>query len=402
METENLIKFSNVSKFYYKNFRKSQLDSFLDYYNPFFSNMTLRKGQFECIKNISFQVKRGETLGIIGENGSGKSTILKLILGNIKCNKGYIYTSGNVVPLINLGFSLFPMLNIIENIRYNLNLLNYDKNQIDEKIQKILNFSEIPKHYFSQIIRNYSTGMKMRLAFSIAIFSDPDILLVDEVFSVGDFNFTKKVRRHISEIKKKIAMVIVSHNSHIINDYADNCIVLTNGVGKFFNKSIDGIKFYENSYNKKKVLEKIKKPLKKINQFDDIKIFLDNKNKIQKQNILINLNIFSKTKIEIKNIRFYIKDYSGLLLFRNSIPNKKKENIILSKGNNRLIFKISNCSLASGSYTCHIAVKKDSIQILSHLDFDFKFININEKKNLEKGNSILFQNFIWRLLKKND
>ena len=86
----------------------------------------------------------------------------------------------------------------------------------------------------------------------------------------------------------------------------------------------------------------------------------------------------------------------------NSIPNKKKESIILSKGNNKLSFKISNCSLASGSYNCHIAIKKDSIHILSHLDFDFKFVNINEKKNLEKGNSILFQNFIWRLVKKND
>ncbi len=402
MERENLIKFNNVSKFYYKNFRKSQLDSILDYYNPFFSNKTIRKGQFECVKNISFKVKRGETLGIIGENGTGKSTILKLILGNIKCNKGSIYTSGNVVPLINLGYSLFPMLNIIENIRYNLNLLKYDKNQIDAKIQKILDFSEIPKQYYNQIIRNYSTGMKMRLAFSIAIFSDPDILLVDEVFSVGDFNFTKKVRRHISEIKRKIAMVIVSHNSHIINDYADNCIVLKNGIAKFFNKSSKGIKYYENSLNKKKILEKNKDALKKINQSKDIKIFFDNKNKIQKKNIVINLNIFSKTKMKIKNIRFYIKDYSGLLLFRNSIPNKKKESIILSKGNNKLSFKISNCSLASGSYNCHIAIKKDSIHILSHLDFDFKFVNINEKKNLEKGNSILFQNFIWRLVKKND
>ena len=103
-------------------------------------------------------------------------------------------------------------------------------------------------------------------------------------------------------------------------------LIFTSITALFFNKSSEGIKYYENFLNKKKVLEKNKDTLKKINQSKDIKIFFDNKNKIQKQNIVINLNIFSKTKIEIKNIRFYIKDYSGLLLYRNSIPKKKKEN----------------------------------------------------------------------------
>ncbi|PJC79689.1 ABC transporter, partial [Candidatus Shapirobacteria bacterium CG_4_8_14_3_um_filter_35_11] len=140
---------------------------------------------FTALDDISFEIKRGETVGIIGPNGSGKSTILKLVAGVMSPTSGKVFTQGKISPLIELGAGMHPELTGRENIYLNGAILGLKKTQIKQYLQEIIDFSEI-EEFIDQPIKHYSSGMYMRLAFSIAIHVNPEILLVDEILAVGD------------------------------------------------------------------------------------------------------------------------------------------------------------------------------------------------------------------------
>jgi lipopolysaccharide transport system ATP-binding protein len=189
----------------------------------------LRKEEFWALNNVSFEIKKGETLGIIGANGSGKSTLLKLLNGIMMPDKGKITVKGKVGALIAIGAGFHPMLTGRENIYINGTILGMSRKEIDRKFDEIIDFADIGD-FLDTPVKNYSSGMYVRLGFAVAVHSEPDILLVDEVLSVGDVDFQKKSLQKMQEIAKSDKVVIfVSHNLESISSFTQRAIYLKNG-----------------------------------------------------------------------------------------------------------------------------------------------------------------------------
>ena len=184
---------------------------------------------FYANKNITFNLKKGETLGIIGINGAGKSTLLKQISGVIEPTNGKIIRNGRVTALLELGTGFNPEFSGLENIYFNGMLIGMNKKEIDEKLNDIIEFSELGDFIYEPL-KTYSSGMAMRLAFAIAIHSNPQILIVDEALSVGDAHFSAKCTRALRELKKKdLSIIYVSHDLNSLKLLCDRLILLNNG-----------------------------------------------------------------------------------------------------------------------------------------------------------------------------
>lgn len=189
----------------------------------------LRKGEFWALDGISFDLKKGETLGVIGPNGSGKSTLLKLINGIFMPDRGYLEITGNVGALIEVGAGFHPLLSGRENIYVNGAILGMSKKDIDQKFDDIVEFADIGD-FIDAPVKHYSSGMYVRLGFSIAVHADPDILIVDEVLAVGDINFQIKCFRKISEFKEQgKTIIIVTHDMTAIQRHATRVLLLNEG-----------------------------------------------------------------------------------------------------------------------------------------------------------------------------
>jgi ABC-type polysaccharide/polyol phosphate transport system ATPase subunit len=185
--------------------------------------------EFWALKNISFEVKKGDRLGIVGLNGAGKSTLLKIISGVMKPTEGNVSVNGRVVPLLELGAGFDPNYTGRENILLYGAILGYSKEFIEKKYDEIVEFSEIEK-FIDVPLKNYSSGMRARLGFSIATVVEPEILIVDEVLSVGDAKFQKKSEERIMELfDKDITVLFVSHSIHQVKRLCNKAIWLKNG-----------------------------------------------------------------------------------------------------------------------------------------------------------------------------
>jgi lipopolysaccharide transport system ATP-binding protein len=199
---------------------------------------------FEVLKGISFKIYNHETFGIIGPNGSGKSTTLGLIAGVLKPDRGEILVMGRVSALLELGAGFHPDLTGYENIILNGILLGLTKKEIKSKIEKIIEFSDLGQFIYEPI-RTYSDGMLARLGFSVAIYVEPKILLIDEILAVGDVNFQKRCFDKITEFKKKgITIVFVSHNLDDVERICDRVALLNNGKVTYIGSPKDSIKKY--------------------------------------------------------------------------------------------------------------------------------------------------------------
>jgi len=182
--------------------------------------------QFTALNDISFKINKGDTVGIIGPNGSGKSTILKLVAGVMSPNQGKVIVKGRVSPLIELGAGMHPELTGRENIYLNGAILGLKRKQIDKNIQSIIDFAEI-NEFIDQPVKHYSSGMYMRLAFAIAIHVNPEILIVDEILSVGDAKFQEKCLTKMEEFKKQgVTILFVSHTLEQIQRFCKKCLYI--------------------------------------------------------------------------------------------------------------------------------------------------------------------------------
>ena len=191
-----------------------------------------RKSNYEILKaldDVSFDVKNGEMFGIIGRNAGGKTTLLRIISNIYRPNSGSVEVKGTILPVLALGLGFHPELTATSNIIQSSILLGFSKKEISERINDILKFAELEK--FADIkLKNFSSGMQMRLAFSTAVQVDPDILLIDDVFAVGDLNFQKKCFDAIMSFKKRgKAIIFVSHSMDPIRDYCDRAMFLNQG-----------------------------------------------------------------------------------------------------------------------------------------------------------------------------
>lgn len=206
----------------------------------------LQYNQFTALEHVSFEVKKGETLGLIGRNGAGKSTLLKVISGILKPTKGSVVCQGNVVPMLELGSGFDFDLTGRENIFLNGAILGYSEEFLKAKYDEIVEFSELGQ-FIEVPIRNYSSGMLARLAFSIATVVNPEILIVDEILSVGDAAFQEKSKRRMLELMGGGTTVLfVSHSLDQIREMCSNAVWLEHGKVRMFGRAKEVCDAYAN------------------------------------------------------------------------------------------------------------------------------------------------------------
>ena len=188
-----------------------------------------KKTEFWALKDVSFEIKKGEVIGLIGSNGAGKSTLLKVVSGVMKPTKGKVTVNGAISPMIELGAGFDLELTARENIYLNGAILGYSKEFIDEKFDDIVEFSEL-RDFLDAPVRNFSSGMIAKLAFSIATVVNPEILIVDEILSVGDIKFQEKSKNKMLEmIKGGTTVLYVSHSLQSIKELCDRVVWLEHG-----------------------------------------------------------------------------------------------------------------------------------------------------------------------------
>ncbi|MBQ6334385.1 MAG: ABC transporter ATP-binding protein [Erysipelotrichaceae bacterium] len=240
--TENMIEVENVTM----KFRMSDepLNSLKEVFTTAVKGK-LRFNEFLALDNVSFVLKKGKTLGLIGRNGAGKSTTLKLISGILKPTKGVIRTYGNIVPMLELGAGFDLELTGRENIYLNGAILGYSKEYLESKYDEIVEFAEIAD-FVDMPIRNYSSGMMARLAFSIASVVQPEILIVDEILAVGDVAFQEKSFNRMKELMSGGATVLfVSHDLEKIEEMCDKVIWLDHGTVVMFGETKEVCEAYK-------------------------------------------------------------------------------------------------------------------------------------------------------------
>jgi ABC-type polysaccharide/polyol phosphate transport system ATPase subunit len=243
-----LIEAQSVRKKYCRDLRRSLWYGVCDVANALTFRSAepteLREHEFWAVDDVSFKMRRGESLGLLGHNGSGKSTLLKLITGQRQLSSGTIRTRGRIVALTELGLGFDPALTGRENAYVNGAVHGFERREFDTIIEEIIDFSGI-REFIDASVQTYSTGMKARLGFSVASHLNPDILIVDEVLAVGDLDFRRKCVRHVLRyVERGGSVVLVAHDPHLIQTVCDRAIVLDRGRMLYEGSSVDGVSFH--------------------------------------------------------------------------------------------------------------------------------------------------------------
>ena len=259
MVNEALIKVEGIAKKYCRDFKRSMWYGLLDISDEFLcrdTNDQLREKEFWAVREVSFELRRGECMGLIGRNGSGKSSVLKMLNGLVKPNKGRIEMRGRVGAMIQLGAGFNPLLSGRENIYVNGAILGFTKREIDRKFDEIVAFAEM-EDYLDMPVYNYSSGMFVKLGFSVSAHLEPDILLIDEVLSVGDIGFRQKCINKMEGLLESCAIVFVSHSVPQITRICNKLLVLDKGVGIDYAYGVrEGLERYAHAFTfEKKVYQ---------------------------------------------------------------------------------------------------------------------------------------------------
>ena len=354
--SEVLISCKGISKKFCRNLKKSLWYGVKDGVSEILTGQSsdaLRKDEFWALKDVSFEIRRGECLGLLGRNGAGKTTLLKVLSGLIKPDQGTVSLKGRVGGLIALGAGFNGILSGRENIRINGSILGYSRDQIEEKMQEIIDFAEIPD-FIDAPVQTYSSGMSVRLGFAIsAILTKPDVLLLDEVLAVGDIGFTIKCLNAVREMMKDSAVIFVSHNMQFISQFCSRAILFSQGKTVSNNEQVQiGISkylslFINESYNVTSEKLRIKScnfqdpdslDVYKSSESDPFKICQGNN-----INILINIetyNLNSQLKVFL-----YIMDLKStpIISYKPIIVKEIKDKILLR-------FNLGTIDLNSGKY----------------------------------------------------
>lgn len=243
-----LIKVEGVSKRFCRNLKRSLWYGMKDLGRELLGkrhgcNGQLRQDEFWAVKDVSFELNRGECLGLIGQNGAGKTTLLRMLNGLIKPDHGRIVLRGRVGALIALGAGFNPILTGRENIHVNASVLGLSKKEIKEKQEEIIDFAEIGE-FIDAPVQNYSSGMQVRLGFAVTTALNPDIMLLDEVLAVGDAAFRAKCYHRLSSMLGKCAVILVSHNMDHIGQICSKSMVMQSGRNVCEGSTRDCIKYY--------------------------------------------------------------------------------------------------------------------------------------------------------------
>jgi lipopolysaccharide transport system ATP-binding protein len=253
MSDEVVLKVEGVSKKFCKSLKRAMVYGVEDIAKDLFhfrrTNDRLRQDEFWALDNVSFELRRGECLGIIGPNGAGKSTLLKMLSGIILPDKGVIEIHGRVGSLIELGAGSHPMLTGRENIYINGSILGLSKKEIDKKFDSIVDFAKL-EDFIDTPVKFYSSGMYVRLGYAVAAHLTPEVMLVDEVLAVGDMAFKRKCQRHMKDyLSQGGVVVLVSHDMHLVQSMCSQCMLLDKGNIIFMGATTDSVSRYLEAQN---------------------------------------------------------------------------------------------------------------------------------------------------------
>ena len=357
-----------------------------------------------ALKDVSFEVKRGEVIGIIGANGAGKSTLLKILAQITHPTSGRVELNGRVASLLEVGTGFHPELTGRENIYLNGTILGMTKKEIDRKLDEIIEFSGVGK-FIDTPVKKYSSGMRVRLAFSVAAHLDPEILLIDEVLAVGDAEFQKKCLGKMENISKEGRTIIfVSHNMDAIKNICESCILLKNGELIKNGETSNIIASYLQHNQTNEIL----------NFYDDFKKFnnellcLKSIRLIGKNGDLIDSEI-KESEFGIK-IYFEILDDNKLIVPSINVYNNQGRHLFSSfqRNNEKAIFKLGNFvstiwiptnHFSNGYFNVSVIFFTPSIttteriiqtdQILRFKIIDQKLLNINSQTDLNISSSLI-------------
>ncbi|WP_339847497.1 ABC transporter ATP-binding protein [uncultured Dokdonia sp.] len=361
MEKEVLVKVEGLSKKFSKSLKKSLKYGVYDLVANLRgkeSSDHLRPEEFWALKDINFEVRRGECLGLIGHNGAGKSTLLKILNGLINPDHGKVTMHGRVGALIELGAGFNPIMTGRENIYNNGAVLGFSKKEIDQKIEEIIDFAEI-REFIDMPVQNYSSGMKIRLGFAVAAQMEPDILIIDEVLAVGDLGFVLKCFKQIDTILANTAIIFVSHSMPMISRICTQAILLEKGKAQFqgidvgkaidiyysrFSENESNVVFTDNSINFKEVHIK--------SDLNDVGINMLN----WKDDIVVDLSFENIKLSELPYIvlTIYDKEQREVAMFQSRFDFCKIE-----KGQLLVSIIHSNLQLSKGLYSLSLNVGKN-------------------------------------------
>lgn len=362
MEREVLVKVEGVSKKFAKDLKKSLLYGLADVFRSVFKSnkeVSLRKDEFWAIQDVSFELRRGECIGLIGHNGAGKSTLLKMLNGLISPDIGRIEMKGKVGALIELGAGFNPILTGRENIYNNAAVLGFSKREINKKFDEIVAFAEIGE-YLDMPVKNYSSGMRVRLGFAVAAQMQPDILLVDEVLAVGDMGFVLKCFNQMDKLLNNTAIILVSHSMPQVSRMATQILMLEKGKVEFYSDNVaDGLTNYYKRY-------KLEIPNYKGSDKADLKkwkITTKNQSFELGDEVVINYNENVKLELQIECFEALSNPGIYIAIFDNEQRNiaeifnfRDKIELDTVFGNFFSAVEIQNLNLAQGKYSITIAL----------------------------------------------
>lgn len=384
----------------------------------FISENKDESNKFYALRNISFQVCKGERVGIIGRNGSGKSTLLQIISGILSPTSGEVSVNGRIAALLELGSGFNPEFTGRENIFLNASILGLSQEEIKTKFAEIVKFSEI-EGFIDQPIKTYSSGMIVRLAFSVAVHVNPDILIVDEALAVGDVFFQRKCFSKIKELNQSgCTLLYVTHELANLKQVVDRAILLENGEQKFDGAPVDAVnKFYRSVYGvlqetiqKENVNVKGKhSDLKKDsitlkdrerygNQLATIDaVYIEDEAKAIWSGDNVNLKIKIQAKAAINNLVFgiRIKTQTGIDIFAS---NTRDEGIILNDLIEDSVYYFSidimNLNLIAGDYFLSLALGNQQGETYTPIDHRIDAIYL---KILQQGKATGISNYTYQI-----
>lgn len=334
-----------------------------------------------ALKDISLEVKRGEFLGIVGRNGSGKSTLLKILAGIYQPNSGKTYVSGKLVPFIELGVGFNPELTGRENVYLNGAILGFSKKEIDAMYNDIVSFAELGR-FMKQKLKNYSSGMQVRLAFSMAVRAEADILLIDEVLAVGDADFQRKCYDYFKVLKKnKKTVVFVSHDMDAVREYCDRAILVENSRVLTAGSTLE----VTMAYTKLFMISEAQRSdgvVDKNRWGDQAAVVSDINAKVTDQAITINQTITAHNDIDSPIVGFRIRDASGKEITGTNTKVEHQPLPNLKKGQSlQLVWQLPNI-FSDGQYTIDPAVlHADAITVADWWD-DALQLNVKKSRRL--------------------
>ena len=335
------------------------LDILKDTFNQSLNPDILRKDEFWSVKDVSFNLNKGECLGIIGPNGAGKSTLLKMLNGIIKPDKGDIRFQGKMGALIEVGAGFQPILSGRENIFINGIIMGLSKGEIKKRFDEILEFSGL-ECFIDSPVKNYSSGMRVRLGFSIAAHLHPDIMLIDEVLAVGDTAFQVKCRYKIAEmIENGTAIIFISHNMHQIANICEETCTMNNGViieHGDTNKAIDAYNSLCRSNIQAAEIGNKRITIESVKLFDSShhESYLFETN----DKMIVEIEYSSQEVVNKPIFSFVIRNLSGLgiITIRNDFDGMEFEKV----SNGKITLKIEKLCLLPGIFSVDTAIINSS------------------------------------------